>query len=78
MDEWAHSALAAAKLAMKDWVRVVPNTNLGAYEANLAMAPLPEPEWPNVSFQEIMKIAFKDRFIQTKDHPVLRQLRGEG
>jgi hypothetical protein len=37
---------------------------------------LPDPEWPEVSFQEILKIAFKDKIIQSIDHPVIQRLRG--
>jgi len=30
-----------------------------------------------ISFEELLKIAFKDRFIRALDHPILRRLRGE-
>jgi hypothetical protein len=53
------------------------NQGLGAYELHPAIANLAEPEWPDVSFQEILKIAFKGRLIEELDHPVLRRLRGE-
>jgi len=37
---------------------------------------LPEPQWPEVTFQDLVKIAFKDHFIRDLDHPVVRRLRG--
>ena len=70
-DEWNASALEAAELAQRDWVRVVANMSLGAYEVFSASGNIPEPEWPTQSFQEILKIAFKGRFIDQLDHPAI-------
>ena len=76
IDNWSRSALDAAKKAMDRWVRVTANMSLGAYEIFEAAADIPEPEWPEETFQEVLKIAFRDRFITNFDHPVLRRLRG--
>ena len=62
---------------MKKWVRVQSNRSLGAYEIYEAAAPWGDPEWPDVQFKDLLKIAFKDRLIDTADHPVLKRLRGE-
>ncbi len=75
-DEWNRSALEAAHLAMRGWVRVAANMSLGAYEVFQATADLPPPEWPEEGFQHLVDVAFKDRFIQTLDHPVIQRLRG--
>ncbi len=42
-----------------------------------AMGDLPGPTWPDVSFRDLLAIAFKGKRIDTLDHPVLRRLRGE-
>jgi len=76
-DEWNRSALEAALMAQSRWIRVAANMSLGAYEVYEAVADLPDPAWPEVSFQEILKIAFKARFIADLDHPVIRRLRGD-
>jgi len=76
-DEWNRSALEAAEMAQKEWVKVAANMHLGAYEVYRAMADLPEPDWPDTTFQEILRVAFRDRFIRSMDHPVVRRLRGE-
>jgi len=76
-DEWNRSALEAAHMAQSRWLRVAANMSLGAYEVYEAAGDLPEPGWPEASFQEILKIAFKARFITDLDHPVIRRLRGE-
>ena len=76
-DAWSQSALEAAQIATKQWIRLVANMSLGAYEVYVASGDLPEPEWPSISFRELLQIAFKDKFIQSLDHPVVRRLRGE-
>lgn len=76
-DEWNKSAMEAANHAMKGWVRVQANMSLGAYDVYQASGNLGEAEWTVPSFNELLKIAFKDRFITASDHPVLKRLRGE-
>lgn len=77
IDDWNRSALEASRSAAEKWIRVQSNRSLGAYEIFEARAEWGEPEWAVLSFGELLRIAFKDRFIQSEDHPVLRRLRGE-
>jgi hypothetical protein len=76
-DEWNRTALEAAEQATKGWVRVAANMALGAYDVFEAGGQLGEPDWPALPLRELLRIAFKDRFIDSLDHPVLRRLRGE-
>jgi hypothetical protein len=76
-DHWNRSALEAAGMAEEGWIRIVSNTSLGAYEVFKANGEFPRPEWPELSFGEIIKIAFKDNFIRDLDHIVIRRLRGQ-
>lgn len=76
-NEWSRSAMEAAEMAQKQWIRVQANMSLGAYEVSTIRAEVEPPEWPEVPFSEILRIAFKGRFIQSLDHTVLRRLRGE-
>ena len=76
-DDWSRSALEAAEIATGGWVRVVANMNLGAYDVYRATGDLPEPEWPDVSFHDLLTTAFRNRYIDDLQHPVLRRLRGE-
>lgn len=76
-DLWNATALAAAQRAQTTWIRVAANMSLGGYDMFEAPAGLAEPEWPDVSFQQIIDTAFKGRYISGLDHPVLRRLRGE-
>lgn len=77
LDDWNKSALEGANLAKDYWVRVKANMSLGAYDIDQAIADWGNPEWPEMPFNEMLKIAFKDKFIDSFDHPVLRRLRGE-
>jgi hypothetical protein len=61
---------------MTKWVRVTASMSLGAYEIFEASGELPEPAWPEFSFQEILKIAFRDRIVDLPDHPLLKKLKG--
>ena len=76
INEWHASAAAAAERAMDKWIRLAANMSLGAYEISEAIADYGQPEWPNLSFKEILKIAFKNRLIESSDHAVVQQLRG--
>ena len=77
IDDWSRSALDAADEAKARWVRVTANMSLGAYEVAVASGLEAEPEWPNLPFQQIIKIAFRDKLIDDWSHPVLQRLRGE-
>jgi hypothetical protein len=58
---WHTSGATAAEQAMTRWVRVTANMSLGAYDTFVATATIPDPEWPKHTFQELLRIAFKDR-----------------
>jgi hypothetical protein len=77
IDDWSRSALDAADEARSRWVRIVANMSLGAYDVAVATGTMPEPSWPEMLFQESIKIAFRDRMISDRSHPVLQRLRGE-
>lgn len=75
-NEWHRSAAEAAERAMQKWVRVTASMSLGAYEIFEASGDLPEPVWPDFSFQEILRIAFRERIVDRPDHPLVQRLRG--
>ncbi|MEO2014866.1 MAG: hypothetical protein ABGZ53_10890 [Fuerstiella sp.] len=77
IDDWNHSALDASQIAKEKWVRVQSNRSLGAYEVFEATGNCGDPSWDVPTFSELLRIAFKDKFIRDLEHPVLRRLRGE-
>jgi hypothetical protein len=74
---WHETEFQAAALAEKTWLRVIPNTALGGNEVLQATAALSDPEWPELTFSELLRIASRGRIIDRLDHPILRRLRGE-
>ena len=75
--EWPRSARNAAEKAMDKWVRVKANMSLGAYEIIVGEKIVAEPVWPELSYQELVRIAYRDRMIATLDHAVVKRLRGQ-
>ena len=75
LDPWSRSALEAASLAKGQWIRMQSNRSLGAYEVSIAEFNKP-PAWPTASFADLIKLAFKDRVIDSLDHPIIKHLRG--
>ena len=50
----------------------------GGYEITVAESVMADPTWPEHSFQDLVRIAFRDRVITSLDHPVIKRLRGLG
>jgi hypothetical protein len=75
-NDWWRSSREAAELAMIRYVRIRSNQNVGAYDIYEAEGVLPNPEWPELGFWDLIKIAFRDHLIDRTDHPVLKRLRG--
>ncbi len=76
IDGWNASALAAANEVMQGWARVTSNHARGAYDVFKPRGTFPEPEWPDLPFDQILKIAFDKYYIDSLDHPVVKKLRG--
>jgi len=75
--DWPRSQREAAELAMRQWIRLKANMSLGAYEITMAESVMAEPVWPELSYQQLLSIAYRDRMITTLDHPVVKRLRGQ-
>ena len=76
LDHWSETALIASKEARGKWIKVMSDPALGGYRCSMALGDLPEPKWPAESWEEVMNIAFRERFIDSPDHQVIRRLRG--
>lgn len=74
-NKYWESAREIADIAKSEWLRIA--TSAGCYE-HYKPAPttgkIPEPEWPEVSFGEILRLAFKNHVIDSMDHPIMRAL----
>lgn len=77
-NRWHESAIEASRLAEKQWLRCVADMAAGQYVPYVATGNLAEPEWPeDLNLADYMRLAFRDRFVDSPDHLVLRKLRGE-
>ena len=77
LDEWNSVALEISERAKTEWVHLMANMAAGTYDVLVAKAPFPEPNWPDLTLQQLLEIAFRGRIIDSMDHPVLRRLRGK-
>lgn len=77
LDSWSESALEIAERAKTRWVRLRPNRSAFRYDCLEAQGDLPAPKWPALSFEKMMRLAFRERRITSLDHPLLKRLRGE-
>jgi hypothetical protein len=77
VNDWNESNLRGALEAQKQWVRVASNLGRGAYDIFHSPIERPEPEWPKETFYELLQIAFKDRYINSLEHPLVQRLLGK-
>ena len=75
-NQWHRSARKAADEARSKWIRMIP-ANSG-YRIFHPTSSMPEPEWPDAPFGELLDSAFEGRVIDSMDHPVIEYLAGEG
>jgi len=75
-DAWAETSAEAAKLAKHKWIRMPADKSLGGYRIYEAQGELSEPVWPDKTLQQLLEMAFRDRVIDSENHPVIRKLRG--
>ena len=78
VNEWHRSLMEAMYIAMQRWIRVKANMSLGAYEIFEAAATIPDPMWPEVTYQETLRIGLRDRVVLQSDHALVKRLRGLG
>ena len=74
--EWHSSKRQCANRAIKDWISVEADMNAGAYKANQPLDSLPEPTWPDVPFNKILDLCYRDRIISDADHHIVKEILG--
>jgi hypothetical protein len=75
--DWITLPLEAVRQARVAWTRFFWDLEQRRHRIQQALVDLGDPEWPTLTLAQVLKLGFKDRFIATLDHPVLRKLRGE-
>ena len=76
-NSWHESAREAAGLAEDSWIRMIAVMAEGGYSVYRATGTIPEPQWPEKNFRELLQLAFKDgKLIDSENHPIVQQLNG--
>jgi hypothetical protein len=78
LPDWVAIPLEAARMAKDAWVRISWDEAQRKHRIWEAEGQMTEPRWPDLPLNQLLKLCFKDRFIQSLDHPILKKLRGEG
>jgi hypothetical protein len=73
---WYDSAQDCAEQAMREWLQVESDQDAGIYLPKRPVDEFPEPAWPEQSMQELIRLGFKRRIVDSLDHPVMKRLRG--
>jgi hypothetical protein len=66
----------AAVLAQDQWVQLAWNDQRADYDVTTAENLNIEPQWPEESFETILKVAFSGRIIDNAEHDYVKELRG--
>jgi hypothetical protein len=73
---WHQSAHDMKEVAADAWVKIQGNKQINGYEPVDPLVPImQEPLFPdNLSWAEILHLAFRRRLIESEDHPVIRRI----
>ena len=75
-NQWHESFAQGVEIALTQWVRVTANMPSGAYDVLVAQAKFAEPDWPDTTLEELVKVGFRGKIIDREDHPVILALLG--
>jgi hypothetical protein len=75
-NSWHASAHDMKAVAAEAWVKVASNKQIGGYDAVDPIMPITQvPVFPdNLSWPEIVHLAFRRRLIEKEDHPIIRRI----
>jgi len=76
-NSWTESALEAVAAALKNWIRLEAVMSAQGYVFYTPLKELAEPKWPDMTFAAALRLAYRDRLIDSMDHILLQKLRGE-
>jgi hypothetical protein len=78
VNPWHSSAIEAAQIAESKWVQVKSDTTAGRYVVSTPISDFADPNWSDIPDRDkLLELCFKDRVIQTANHPIAKKLRGE-
>ena len=66
----------AYTLAQGQWIRMYADKQVGMYQVVMETAHSPEPIWLDLTFDQMLQLAFGDRYIANEDSPRYKELTG--
>jgi hypothetical protein len=76
VNPWVQSAERALEYGKHGFIHIAANTALQEYDIDIGTSPLlPRVEWPEISFDDLMRRVKKGNILQEGDHALLRRLR---
>lgn len=75
-NSWAETRLVIAKKAQTQWVRPRADMSAGGYQMETPIAHYPDPDWDGDDFQELFKVAYRERMIRDMDHAAVKEQLG--
>jgi hypothetical protein len=73
--EWYTSAQEVLAVGKTEWIRMQTDNKEKIYRYYRPTKPLPDRQWPELTFGEILKRAFGSRVVIDEDHELIRRLR---
>ena len=75
-NSWHATNLVAAEHAEKAWIKLESKQEAKGWDVVVAEGDLPEPVFSDMPFNEMLRLAFRGKTIDSYDHPLLRRIRG--
>ena len=75
-NHWHETRLTCARKATEAWVRPEADMHGGGYNFCVPLAQIEEPDWGQDSFPTLFEIAYRDRIIDSLEHPVCKEYLG--
>jgi len=70
------SCRSAFELSREQWVQLTWSEETQDFTVETAEGITHQPNWPNKTFEELLKIGFAEKILDNEDHDYVRQLRG--
>lgn len=74
LDSYSETAHDAATRYRGKWIRVAANRKESQYEVTIMKRKAAPPRFPDLSIQDMLELAFKDKIIDSLDHPAIADL----
>ena len=68
IEDWHATAMKAVQVARERWIRIASKKETTSYIYRVAKRDYGEPEWPALSLNEMLDLAFGNRYVDSPNH----------